>query len=162
MQGAGLSGAHPGRSQDQTGTQTEKLKKKSSSDVTSPLAEQADTALDQGSEERDYLIRTIVFEALGETEIGKAAVAYVILNRKRNGSWGDRIRDVVTYPRQFEPWITRKDEIEKLGLAEPLLPWLPPRIRDLVTEPQSDALDGSILMARRAFFRLDSVRLRAG
>jgi glucosamine kinase len=48
------------------------------------------------------------------------------------------------------------------GLAEPLLPWLPPRIRDLVTEPQSDALDGSILMARRALFRLDSVRLRAG
>ena len=41
------------------------------------------------------------------------------------------------------------------GLAEPLLPWLPPRIRDLVTEPQSDALDGSILMARRAFFRLE-------
>jgi glucosamine kinase len=48
------------------------------------------------------------------------------------------------------------------GLAEPLLPWLPPRIRDLVTAPQSDALDGSILMARRAFFKLDSVRLRAG
>jgi glucosamine kinase len=48
------------------------------------------------------------------------------------------------------------------GLAQPLMPWLPPRIRDLVTEPQSDALDGSILMARRAFFRLDSVQLRAG
>jgi glucosamine kinase len=48
------------------------------------------------------------------------------------------------------------------GLAQPLMPWLPPRIRDLITEPQSDALDGSILMARRAFFRLDSVRLRAG
>jgi glucosamine kinase len=48
------------------------------------------------------------------------------------------------------------------GLAEPLMPWLPPRIRDLITEPQSDTLDGSILMARRAFFRLDSVRLRAG
>ena len=47
------------------------------------------------------------------------------------------------------------------GLAEPLLPWLPPRIRDFVTEPQSDALDGSILMARRAFFRLDSLQLRA-
>ena len=31
-----------------------------------------------------------------------------------------------------------------------------------ITEPQSDALDGSILMARRAFFRLDLVRLRAG
>jgi glucosamine kinase len=48
------------------------------------------------------------------------------------------------------------------GLAEPLLPWLPPRIHNLITEPQSDALDGSILMARRALFRLDSVRLRAG
>ena len=48
------------------------------------------------------------------------------------------------------------------GLAEPLMPWLPPRIRDLITEPQSDTLDGSILMARRAFFRLDSVRSRAG
>ena len=48
------------------------------------------------------------------------------------------------------------------GLAEHLMPWLPPRIRHLITEPQGDTLDGSILMARRAFFRLDSVRLRAG
>src|SRR5262245_19503010 len=48
------------------------------------------------------------------------------------------------------------------GLAQPLMPWLPTRIRDQVTEPQSDALDGSILMARRAFFRFDSVRLLAG
>ena len=119
MQGVRLSGAHPGRSQIRPESQTEKLKKKSSSDVTSPLAEQAHTALDQGSEGRDYLIRTIVFEALGETEIGKAAVAHVILNRKRNGSWGDRIRDVVTYPRQFEPWMTRKDEIEKLSPNDP-------------------------------------------
>lgn len=81
-------------------------------------SQQAHTALDHGSE-RDYLIRTIVFEASGETEIGKAAVAYVILNRKRNGSWGDRIRDVVTHPRQFEPWMTRKDEIEKLSPNDP-------------------------------------------
>jgi glucosamine kinase len=48
------------------------------------------------------------------------------------------------------------------GLAEPLMPWLPPGIRDFITEPQSDPLDGGILMARRTFFRLDSVRLRAG
>jgi spore germination cell wall hydrolase CwlJ-like protein len=109
----------PRKESDQAGTQTEKLRKKSSLDVTSPLAEQAHTALDQGSEGRDYLIRTIVFEALGETEIGKAAIAYVILNRKRNGSWGDRIRDVVTYPNQFEPWMTRKDEIEKLSPNDP-------------------------------------------
>ena len=48
------------------------------------------------------------------------------------------------------------------GLAKPLMPWLPPRIHDLVTEPQSDALDGGILMARLVHFRLDSVQLRAG
>jgi glucosamine kinase len=48
------------------------------------------------------------------------------------------------------------------GLAEPLMPWLPPGIRDLITEPQSDPLDGAILMARRAVFRLDSMQLRAG
>jgi glucosamine kinase len=48
------------------------------------------------------------------------------------------------------------------GLAEPLMPWLPPEIRDFITEPQSDPVDGGILMARRAFFRLDSVRLSAG
>jgi hypothetical protein len=51
-------------------------------DATSPLTEQRHTALKHGSEGRDYLIRTIVFEASGETEIGKAAVAHVILNRK--------------------------------------------------------------------------------
>jgi glucosamine kinase len=48
------------------------------------------------------------------------------------------------------------------GLAEPLMPWLPPRIRDLITEPQSDPLDGGIQMARNAFFRLDSLQLHAG
>lgn len=48
------------------------------------------------------------------------------------------------------------------GLAEPLAPWLPPRVRDLLIAPQSDPLDGGILMARRAFFKLESVRLRAG
>jgi len=48
------------------------------------------------------------------------------------------------------------------GLAEPLIPWLPPRIRDLITEPQSDPMDGGILMARRALFKADSMQLRAG
>jgi len=35
-------------------------------------------------EERDYLIRTVAFEAPHETNKGKAAVAHVILNRKRS------------------------------------------------------------------------------
>ena len=70
-------------------------------------------------EERDYLIRTIAFEASGEPEVGKAAVAHVILNRKKSGRWGDNIKDVVTHPGQFEPWMTRRREIEGLSPNDP-------------------------------------------
>ena len=40
--------------------------------------------------ERDYLIRTVVFEASGQTEIGQVAVAYAVLNRQNRGRWGER------------------------------------------------------------------------
>ena len=70
-------------------------------------------AADYDPEERDYLIRTMVFEASGEPEEGKAAVAHVILNRKKLGKWGDNIKEVVTRPWQFEPWMTRRTEIEE-------------------------------------------------
>ena len=82
-------------------------------------SEQRDAPLELGHDGRDYLIRTLVFEASGETEIGKAAVAHVILNRKRMGRWGHKIKDVVTSPWQFEPWMTRKSEIEKLSRTDP-------------------------------------------
>ena len=70
-------------------------------------------------DERDYLIKTIAFEAPDESDEGKAAVAHVILNRKRNGRWGDNIKDVVTRPWQFEPWMTRRKEMEKLSPHDP-------------------------------------------
>jgi glucosamine kinase len=47
------------------------------------------------------------------------------------------------------------------GLAEPLTAWLPSHVHKILAEPQSDPLDGAILMARQAFFSLDSLR-RAG
>ena len=75
--------------------------------------------LRQRVDERDYLIRTIAFEASDETELGKVAVAYVVLNRKKSGRWGDTIQAVVTYPDQFEPWMTRRKDIEKLSLNDP-------------------------------------------
>jgi Cell Wall Hydrolase len=71
------------------------------------------------SEERDYLIRTIVFEASGETREGKVAVAHVILNRTRSGIWGDNIKNVVTQPWQFEPWMTKRRQIERLSADDP-------------------------------------------
>jgi spore germination cell wall hydrolase CwlJ-like protein len=71
------------------------------------------------AEDRDYMIRTIVFEAADESEEGKIAVAYVILNRIKSGGWGDSIKDVVTSPWQFEPWMTRREEMEKLSPDAP-------------------------------------------
>jgi spore germination cell wall hydrolase CwlJ-like protein len=73
----------------------------------------------QAVDDRDYLIRTIAFEASGEPVMAKIAVAYVVLNRKRSGRWGDKIRDVVTHPGQFEPWTTRRREIEELSPDDP-------------------------------------------
>jgi spore germination cell wall hydrolase CwlJ-like protein len=70
-------------------------------------------------EERDYLIRTVAFEAPHETNKGKAAVAHVILNRKKSGRWGDNVKDVVTRPWQFEPWMTRRKEMEELSPNDP-------------------------------------------
>jgi spore germination cell wall hydrolase CwlJ-like protein len=75
--------------------------------------------LGQIVEERDYLIRTIAFEACGEPELGKVAVAYAVLNRRKSGVWGDRIQAVVTSPGQFEPWMTRRKEIERLSPTDP-------------------------------------------
>ena len=48
------------------------------------------------------------------------------------------------------------------GLAEPLSEWLPSHVQSVLSAAQSDSLDGAILMARRTFFRLKSLTLRAG
>ena len=69
-------------------------------------------------EDRDYLIRTIAFEASGEPDDGKAAVAHVILTRKRSGKWGDTIKDVVMHPGQFESWMTKRAEMESLDVED--------------------------------------------
>jgi len=70
-------------------------------------------------DDRDYLIRTIAFEASGEPRKAKIAVAYVVLNRKKSGRWGDTIKAVVTQPGQFEPWTTKRTEIEGLSGDDP-------------------------------------------
>lgn len=48
------------------------------------------------------------------------------------------------------------------GLAEPLQSWLPPRLSGFIAPPQTDPVDGAIMMARRSFFKLDWVTARAG
>jgi hypothetical protein len=88
-------------------------------DVMLPISELGQAIPNYDPEARDYLIRTIVFEASGEPEIGKAAVAFVVLNRERSRRWGDNIEEVVTQPWQFEPWMTKRREIEKLSRDDP-------------------------------------------
>ena len=90
-------------------------------DVKPPIPQPGDgvSNYEPDDDERDYLIKTIAFEAPDESDEGKAAVAHVILNRKRNGKWGDNIKDVVTRPWQFEPWMTRRKEMEKLSPHDP-------------------------------------------
>ena len=73
----------------------------------------------QAVEDRDYLIRTIAFEASGEPTVAKIAVAYVVLNRKKSGRWGDTIKAVVTHTGQFEPWTSKLSEIEALSPDDP-------------------------------------------
>ena len=47
------------------------------------------------------------------------------------------------------------------GLAAPLAPWLPHRVRGCLSEAKNDSLDGAILMARQTFFKTHSVMSRA-
>lgn len=57
------------------------------------------------SQEREFLLRTVLGEAARQDDDGMAAVAHVILNRKNAGNFGGgSIRDVVTAKHQFEPW----------------------------------------------------------
>ena len=87
-------------------------------DVKLPIPEIRQAVSNYDPKERDYLIRTIAFEAADEFDEGKAAVAHVILNRKRSGRWGDDIKEVVTRPWQFEPWMTRRTEVERLSFDD--------------------------------------------
>jgi len=48
------------------------------------------------------------------------------------------------------------------GLADPLSTWLPCRLCEFLTRPQSDPADGAILMARMALLKPHSLTLRAG
>jgi spore germination cell wall hydrolase CwlJ-like protein len=87
-------------------------------DAKLPIPEIRQAVSNYDPKERDYLIRTIAFEAADESDEGKAAVAHVILNRKRSGRWGDDIKDVVTRPWQFEPWMTRRTEMVRLSFDD--------------------------------------------
>ena len=109
-------------------------------DIKSPLPELPRITSTYDPEDRDYLIRTIVFEASEESEEGKAAVAHVILNRERSGRWGESIKQVVTRPWQFEPWMTRRSQMVALSQSDPRYQGAA-RIADAVLSGQNSRSD---------------------
>jgi cell wall hydrolase len=63
-------------------------------------------------QDRDYAIRTMIGEAADQPDNGVAAVAHVIMNRSKDGSYGGTSPGaVVLSPGQFEPWQTRTHEL---------------------------------------------------
>lgn len=63
--------------------------------------------MDLDPTQRDIIIRTIIGEAADQPDIGKAAVAHVVLNRLNAGNYGKTPTEVVLAPKQFEPWESR-------------------------------------------------------
>ena len=49
----------------------------------------------------NLLAEAVVYEARGEPDVGKAAVAHVVLNRKNDPRWPNSLKEVVHQPRQF-------------------------------------------------------------
>lgn len=50
---------------------------------------------------------TIAMEASGEGEQGELAVAFVLVNRMKDGRWGSNLASVVLAPEQFSCWNTK-------------------------------------------------------
>ena len=75
------------------------------------LSEEAQSALTNVQNElnisdadKDIWIRTIIGEAAGETDEGQAAVAHTMLNRFKDGRFGDSLTDVLLADKQFSTW----------------------------------------------------------
>lgn len=72
----------------------------------------------------DFIARTVMAEAEGETYEGKVAVAAVLYNRYRNpGWWGTTIKDACLTSKQFSSWNEndpRRNKIGEWSLDQPI------------------------------------------
>lgn len=72
----------------------------------------------------DFVARTVMAEAEGESYEGKVAVAAVIYNRARHPTWwGTTIKDACLTDRQFSAWNNdnaRRNKIGEWTLANPV------------------------------------------
>lgn len=67
---------------------------------------------------------TIAMEASGEGQLGEDAVAFVLVNRVKDGRWGTNLASVCLAPEQFSGWNTfdsNRKRIANLKNADPIL-----------------------------------------
>ena len=108
-----------------------------------------------GSVELDYFsvsdietaARTVYGEARGETEAGKIAVAWVILNRANKGGWwGNNVNTVCVFPWQFSCWNKNdpnRAKIQKVGLDDESLRQCLLAVASVFSGLAPDPTDGS-------------------
>lgn len=77
------------------------------------------TRLEPQPDDLDWVVRTMIGEAAGEDDRGLREVANVIVNRRNLGTWGNTFRDVVLARNQFEPWGSRRRELENIRTDDP-------------------------------------------
>ena len=65
-----------------------------------------------------WLTATVWMEARGESDLGKRAVAHVVLNRLRAKRWGRTVGEVVLAPWQFSCWNTDSPTRKALALVD--------------------------------------------
>jgi len=114
---------------------------------------------DIGPEDRDNIIRTVIGEVdPHDTEDGRAAVAHVIMNRVKAGTYGGTTpTDVVHKRGQFEPWATRSRELLSYDPASPEYKQTGAIVDDVLSGKLPDPTNGAT-----HFLNRDIVARRAG
>lgn len=87
----------------------------------------------------DAIVRTVYGEAARETPEGQRAVAEVIRNRATQGNMTPT--DVVLAKGQFEPWATRRGELERLDPNSPVYKAILENIRPTIEGRAPDVTD---------------------
>lgn len=94
-------------------------------------------------DDRDFAIRTIIGEAANQGPEGQAAVAHVIKNRLDAGGYGDSVPEIVTAPKQFTPWMTRRGELMSYSPDSPAYQDVGRVVDDVFSGKTPDLTDGA-------------------
>lgn len=108
--------------------------------------------------DRDLLIRTVIGEAGNQPDEGQAAVANVVLNRAAAGTYGGSgVQDVIFAKNQFEPWMTRKNELMAIDTGSKTYQRAAANVDQVLLGVASDPTGGAT-----HFLQPDIVRQRRG